>query len=288
MGIGSIYAYKGDFDKALDFYCRSQVIFEELLSKGGMAACFNNIGNIYFYQYEYDKALKYANSAMEIFEEIGEKSGFAGRLHLIGSIYFAKGNCDKALEYSERALKIHEETESKRGIGEDLTGIGMIYCEKGDYNKSLNFLLRAYESFKLINDVHRLIDTATNLGEVYLIIGDYMQSENFLEESIGKSKELDFGNRSMLIRPTIYLYISYKHLGKDYDVKEIHRLIKDAEDIEFKLNFRLYELLEDKSYLETAYNQVQEKASAMDDGKKFLSYPIPKAIVEEYEKNKDK
>ena len=45
-------------------------------------------------------------------------------------------------------------------------------------------------------------------------------------------------------------------------------------------------LLENNSYLEKAYNQVQEKASAMDDGLKvkFLSYPIPKAIVEEYNK----
>ena len=33
-------------------------------------------------------------------------------------------------------------------------------------------------------------------------------------------------------------------------------------------------------------NQVQEKASAMEDGAKFLSYPIPKAIVEEWEKVK--
>jgi len=47
-----------------------------------------------------------------------------------------------------------------------------------------------------------------------------------------------------------------------------------------------YELLEEKSYLETAYNQVQEKTSAMDDAAKFLSYPIPSAIVEEWEKIK--
>ena len=42
------------------------------------------------------------------------------------------------------------------------------------------------------------------------------------------------------------------------------------------------------SELETAYNQVQEKASAMEAElkTKFLSYPIPKAIVEEWEKVK--
>jgi cytochrome c-type biogenesis protein CcmH/NrfG len=54
------------------------------------------------------------------------------------------------------------------------------------------------------------------------------------------------------------------------------------------LNFRLYELLEDTSYLETAYNQVQEKIQNLepDVAAKFLSYPIPKAIVEEWEKVK--
>ncbi|MDP7028479.1 MAG: hypothetical protein QF380_08760, partial [Candidatus Marinimicrobia bacterium] len=70
--------------------------------------------------------------------------------------------------------------------------------------------------------------------------------------------------------------------------KEIHKLIKEAENIEFDLNLRLYELLEDISYLETAYNQVQEKADNLepDIAAKFLSYPIPKAIVEEWEKLK--
>jgi len=51
------------------------------------------------------------------------------------------------------------------------------------------------------------------------------------------------------------------------------------------LNFPLYELLEDKSYLEKAYNQVQDRAKVMEDElkEKFLSYPFPKAIVEEWE-----
>ena len=63
-------------------------------------------------------------------------------------------------------------------------------------------------------------------------------------------------------------------------------LIKDAENIGVDLNYRLYELLEDTSYLETAYNQVQETADNLepDVAAKFLSYPIPKAIVEEWEK----
>jgi len=46
------------------------------------------------------------------------------------------------------------------------------------------------------------------------------------------------------------------------------------------------EKLEDKSHLESVYNQVQEKASVMEEelAKKFLSYQIPKAIMKECNK----
>ena len=88
----------------------------------------------------------------------------------------------------------------------------------------------------------------------------------------------------MELETTTYLYLTYKHLGKDYDIKDIYTLIKDKQNIEYALNLRLYQLLEDNSYLETAFNQVQEKASAMDNTAKFLSYLIPAAIVEEWEK----
>jgi hypothetical protein len=91
-----------------------------------------------------------------------------------------------------------------------------------------------------------------------------------------------------MLETTTYLHLTHKNLGKDYDEKEIHALIKEAENIEFGLNLGLYELLEDRSYLETAYKQLQEKASAMDEetGKTFLGYPLPTAIVEEWEKVK--
>jgi hypothetical protein len=100
-------------------------------------------------------------------------------------------------------------------------------------------------------------------------------------------KEIGLGGELPLLTNT-YLYLTYKHLGKTYDINKIHTLIKDAENINFEPNLRLYELLDDTSYLETAYNEVQKKADNLepDVAAKFLSYPIPKAIVEEWEKVK--
>ena len=117
---------------------------------------------------------------------------------------------------------------------------------------------------------------------IYYVKGDYKKAEEYLEKSLAIQKEI--GLKEIELETTTSLYLTYKHLVREYDEKEIHSLIKEAENIEYELNLQLYELLEDKSYLETAYNQVQEKTSAMDDGAKFLELRIPKAIVEEWEK----
>ena len=102
-----------------------------------------------------------------------------------------------------------------------------------------------------------------------------------LERKILFNIQKEIGWKGLELETTTYLYLSYRHLSRDYDEKHLHSLIKETENIEFELNFRLYQLLEDRSYLETAYNQVQEKASAMEKelAEKFLNYPIPKQIV---------
>jgi class 3 adenylate cyclase len=66
--------------------------------------------------------------------------------------------------------------------------------------------------------------------------------------------------------------------------KKLQQAIYDDND----LNVRIGVHLGDTTYLETAYKQLQENASAMDDGNKYLSYPIPKAILEAWKTlNKD-
>ena len=77
-------------------------------------------------------------------------------------------------------------------------------------------------------------------------------------------------------------------LNKEIDVKEINSAIQETEYSSYTTSYVIYQLLEDNSYLETAYNQIQEKANNLesDVAAKFLSYPIPKAIVEEWEKVK--
>ena len=88
---------------------------------------------------------------------------------------------------------------------------------------------------------------------------------------------------------TVTLFaLGKKNLGKEYDKEEILRFIKKTKKIYHYENYLLYQLLEITSYLQTAYNQVQELVDNLepDVAAKFLSYPIPSAILEEWEKVK--
>ena len=68
-------------------------------------------------------------------------------------------------------------------------------------------------------------------------------------------------------------------------MKEIKKQVKLLKNIGYEMNYYLYKALEDISLLETAYNQVMEKAESLkpDVRVKFLACPIPKAIGEEWE-----
>ena len=95
-------------------------------------------------------------------------------------------------------------------------------------------------------------------------------------------------NQTIFLETLVHILLSKKIIGEVYDTQQILKLIAEQEEIEDYNNYALYHLLEETSYLETAYNQIQKLADNLEPNvaAKFLSYPIPKAIVEEWEKVK--
>ena len=282
--LGTTYMQMGDYDEAMEIYVPALKQAEELGDKYGMGASLNSIGIVRSEKCDYDTALDYYGRSLAIREELGDKKGMGDSLNNIGIVRSDKGDYDTALDYYGRSLAIQEELGDKHMMGVSLNNIGNVHYNKGDYDKALDYYGRALAIQEELGDKRGMGSSLGCIGIVRYNRGEYNKAVEHLEKSISIQTEIEL--KEIELETTTYLYLSYKHLGKDYDLNEIRSLIKDAEDIEFEENFRIYELLEEKSYLETAYNQVQEKASAMDDGEKFLSYPIPQAIVELWERIK--
>ncbi|MBL51362.1 MAG: hypothetical protein CMG57_05335 [Candidatus Marinimicrobia bacterium] len=281
--IAIIYAKRGDIDQALDYFNRSLAISEELNDNKGIATSYTNIGLVHNVKGEYDQAIDYLNRGITIGEELGDKYFIGNNLNNIGHIHIAKGEYGQAIEYQKRALQINEELGNKEGMANSLGGIANNYSKKGEYDQALDYLNRGLTICKEQGYKRKIVLFLNMIGDVYLLKSEYDQAADYYTSSLDIKEELGDEYKLDIIAN---FYRVNKRLGKEYDLQKIHKLIAEADKIDYGLNFSLYELLEDKSYLETAYTQLMKQVDGMEDSYKqvFLDYPIPRQIVEALQK----
>ena len=68
--IGEIYRIRGEHDKALDYYLKSEKIREEVGDRAGLGAIYNNIGLLKYSQGEYEEAQRYLERSYEILSQL--------------------------------------------------------------------------------------------------------------------------------------------------------------------------------------------------------------------------
>ena len=77
-----------------------------------------------------------------------------------------------------------------------------------------------------------------------------------------------------------------KKLGRDVNFSQIEKLMKEKPDRKYgyELNYRLYQLYNDRSYLKSSYEEIMDIKSKLDDktGEKFINYPLESEIVNVY------
>ena len=242
--IGTVYKNKGDIDTAQDFLKQGQVLAVTGLTKEETGIFHLRDGIMCYEMGEYENAIEFFNNANKILEEVANIPKYLYSLHFTGYTYNSMGSYDMGLDYFERTLEQYEQLDDRLGIAMSLYGIGYCHHSMGDYERAIEYLEKSYIMLK-----------EAGAGYQYLI------------------------------EPTTVLFLTFKNLGREFDKEEIHTIVNNSESFEFYINMRLYKLLEDKSYLETAYSQVQKLANYLEPNiaKKFLSYPIPKQIIEEWE-----
>ena len=280
--IGNVHTYNGDYELALDYQFRSLKLREEAGNNRGIGFGLGNIGRIYYLKGDYEQALDYQNRSLKVREKLGDKRGIALSLYNIGTIHKQIYEFEKALDIFSRCLNIATEIGEKGKLAYSQLFIGDIHRIKGENEKSIEFLGR---SIKLIEELGRkntLARLIKKYGIVYYQQNDYAKALENLERSATMQME---DKEAISLETNTYLFLTYKQLGKSYDPKEVIEKIED-DSKDYELNFRLYQLLEDRTYLEAAYNQVEQEKDALDGDirVRFLGYPIPKAIIQEWER----
>ncbi len=225
---------------------------------------------------------------MKYAEEIEDEMLQLPPLINIGNNYRNNGDLDNAIQYHRKVITLNEKMGIKRCGA--LNNLGFDYQNMGEYDKALTYYNRSMKIANNLGENQKLYVLYYMLGHFELEKENYKQSLSYFKKSRDIALELGFSEKWFRYYH-LYLSLLKKIMGIAFNEKKvlIHiNNMKKGKELDFIDNYYIYQLLEEKSYIKTAYNEIQETAGNLepDVAAKFLSYPIPKAIVEEWEKVK--
>ena len=284
--IGNIYANLEDYKQSLDYYNQAYELMKDDINKAYTIEAFFGLSETYVQLKDYDKALDYLTQAMMMSEEIADNNFKARTFFYQGNLYATMGDYDSAIEMANSGKSLSEEIVNKLALADMLALLGEIHdLKRGETDIGLDYYNQVLELIKEVNPPKDFIaNNLISIGWVYSTKGEYkIAAEQYLEKALEIKKEIgdDLG-----LWGSLCLYLSYKHLGRDYDVAHIKKLIDEENNIDFETNYMIYQLLGERSHLKTAFDQVKEREDVLDTKlrEKFYNYPTPKAIIEEWEK----
>ncbi|UCE37635.1 MAG: tetratricopeptide repeat protein [Thermoplasmata archaeon] len=188
--IGNVYQFKGENDRALEYFNKSLMIREKIGDQKGIARIFNGFGILHADKGEYDNALKEFEKSLEIKKKIGDIREIAKSFNNIGLMYNLTGDLDRALGYFERGLKMLKKIGDLRLIGVTLNSIGEMHLIKEQYDEAI----KNYEKSMEICDKNQIRRPATynycGLAEAYYKKGNLKKAFHFCNMAYDSSKEI--------------------------------------------------------------------------------------------------
>ena len=132
-GVAKCLSDIGKHEKALNIY-------KEIDYKRGIEQEIESIGNNYLNNGDYDTALDYFTRSNIIKEEMSYRRGTGRGNFFVGCVYEYKGDLDTALEYFTRSLSIRKEIGNKAGVGGSFFAVGRIFFLEGAISRQRNIL----------------------------------------------------------------------------------------------------------------------------------------------------
>jgi len=198
--LGTNYAVKGNYPKALEYFNKSLSKYAEIGDKQGVAFLSNNLGNFYRLLKNYPKAIELTNKALALNKELGNKMELVKNFNNLGCAYSDLADFSKSNDTYELGLKIAEEINNKGLIARILINIAENKMKMRDYCKALELSIKALKISAALKITYDLAAYNSYVGEIYLKI--FNEGGNSLKDcpyySNDKQKNLIYAKEYLL------------------------------------------------------------------------------------------
>lgn len=284
QSIAYIYLRKGQFEQALNSYFESLHIYTNINDKLGISTVLNEISQVYERLNNIDKTIEYLNKSLAIATELDDKLIKGKVITNLGLVYIKQGDYENALINFNSALKITQSLQIKFGEAILMVNIGNAYNRMGDYDNGFESVMTSYKISEELGFKYVTIYSAFAIGKVLADQGKFEDALAYFEQVEQIQKETSM--KDLILENTIYLNFTLKQIKRDYTTKGIMEIIDNIYYPIYEVYYPLYLLINNKDYLEIAYNNVIKNSNELNNVKKekFLNYPLQKQIIEEYKK----
>lgn len=166
--------YQGDFELKLIGSGLSN--FDEKI----IALYYHVKGTIFFYRGELDKSIEFLRKALTIRENYQDIQGISDSINNMGMVYQQLGEFELATKCYLECISLDQSLKYEKGISISLNNLGFISLQTGDLEEALNYFLQSYNLIKKISKLenssdeldHKFLDLILINFEDYTFVGE--------------------------------------------------------------------------------------------------------------------
>ncbi len=230
-GLASRFYRMDKFQKALDNYKRSLLIYLSNNDVPNIVSTYLNMGNVYKGLGNQQSALENYNKALAQVPE-DDKAYQHERTALwenLGDIYYNQGEYDKALAYYQLLHSAYLQQSDSLSIASVLNNMGGVYYQKNQLPTSHRMYREALDLQIKQNDHHGASVSFLNLARIYAKSNDNEQAILQHQKSILLAKAI--GNRNLLqdnYRMLALIYKNQNNFKKAYEYQVLYANVSDV------------------------------------------------------------
>lgn len=234
--LGSIYAGKGDYVRALESFERAEVIHLGEGDQIGVWVVRTSKAKIYYSQGRIEEALVLYEGAVQAFRSLGDVEQLPAALVGTGAIYRLQGRLEDARKAHQEALELRRRSGNKSGEAIALNNLAAVELALGLWEQSLARLEESLEIRREVGDRQGEATTLGNSGHLLFELGRLEEAVVRFKKSLEISREV--GNPKLVAMNLQKLaQISYLHRPEEALV-----LIEQALELARKMGDRSAEL----------------------------------------------
>ena len=188
---GTIYAEKGEIDKALNHLKIAQAYLEKSNNEILKAKIEINLGIMADLKGKFEEAINYYNTSLQVFKKLNDTFLTARIYHNLGMINIKLENYSEAIRYFDECINLSLPNEYLSNCVISFLGKAFVYTKTGDQSSADMFSDKAMEIADRINDTLSIADVYKLKGMIQSSLNNFDFSEEMFENSLRLNEDFD-------------------------------------------------------------------------------------------------